>query len=213
MASATIFFIAGTLVCVVSAVIALYNIGKSEEFSFLNQYPYELFRIQKKENRIPWFFFCLGLVVLSCIGLCLALKDDGLVFQIGNVALMLPFLAFGFLTYLTLYREKWHLSAFLIYALLSMFVAISFSFYLLTDTFAVRRSFSQAAGIVLLIFGIVELLLLVNPLLYRYAKMKKEVVDDEERIVRPKVIWLAFTEWLYFLLDLFAVIFIVLAVG
>lgn len=213
MASALTIFIFGIVVCLTSLIFSYFNIRKKDKFSFLNHYPYELFLISKKDNRIPWFFFCLGLLLLSSTGLCLSFKDEGLSFPIGYVAIVLPFLAFAFLTFLTLYREKWHLGAFLAFGLSSLFLSISFGFYLLTDSLAAERTFSHIAAVILLVLAIIELCLLVNPLLYRYAKMKKEVVDEEERLVRPRIIWLALTQWIYLLLDIVSTIIILLAIG
>lgn len=213
MASAVSFFVFGFLVCLISFLLSLFNIRKEGKFSLLNHYPYELYRIEKRVNRLPWFFFCLGLLLISMTGLFLSIKSEGLSFPIGNVAVVLPFLAFLFLTFLSLYREKWHLFAFLAFCLLSLFLSMSYGFYLLTDALALERSFSKVAATILLIIAIAEVCLLANPLLYRYAKMEKKTIDGEKKLLRPKIIWLAFSEWLFLFLDLIAILLILFAVG
>lgn len=213
MANAVMTYIAGALICLVSLVISIIRVSRDWDFSLPNHYPYEVFCINKKTNRIPWFFFCLGLVILSSTGFFLLIKKEGLSFLIGNIALSLPFLLFSFLTFLSLYRERWHLFFFLIFSLFSIFLSVSYGYYLLTDLNAQQRSLSLVYAIILLVFGGIELCLLVNPFIYRYALMKKEEVEGDVILRRPKVIWLAFTEWLIFFIDLAMVIVILLAVG
>lgn len=213
MASALITFISGTLICIVSLFSSIFRRRAEWHFSFLSRYPYEVFSIDKRTNRLPWFFFCLGLLIVSSTSIFLLRKEGGLTFTIGNIAVSLPFLLFSLLTFVSLYYERWHLAFFLLFSLLSMFLAVSYGYHLLTDLLAQQMPNSRVYAIILLIIALIELCLLVNPVLYRYAYMKKEKVEGNVVVRRPKVIWLAFTEWLIFLLDFLAMIFILLAVG
>lgn len=213
MASALITFISGLSICLICLITSLVRKRGEWHFSLLNHYPYEVFSIEKKVNRIPWFFFCLGLLVISSTGIFLLTKSEGLFFSIGNVALSLPFLVFAFLTFISLYREKWHLMAFLVFALASIFMDVSNGYYLLTDLVAQQRGSSLVYAIILLVVAIILMCLLVNPLIYRYAMMKKEEVEGEVILRRPRVIWLAFTEWIILFFDIASMILILLAVG
>lgn len=213
MASALISFITGVVICIACLISSWVRIRNDWHFSFLNHYPYEIFCIEKRVNRIPWAFFCLGLLSISSTGLALLLKIEGLSFTIGNIALSLPFLFFAFLTFLSLYRERWHVCFFLLFSLFSIFMNTSYGYYLLTDLLAQQRAASLVCSIILFVLAGIELCLLINPSLYRYALMKKEKVEDEVILRRPKVIWLAFTEWIIFFLDIISVIVILLAVG
>lgn len=212
MTSAVILSIVGLSLLFISF-LSSYILRKKagENFSLLNHYPYELFSFQSTKKYRLWFaLFCLGLLLISLSSIGLSTKSEGISYPFGAILLMIPFLLFIPLSFVTLYLERWHVALFIAFALSSILLDTSFMIFLLTNVDANQLVLPTVCAYIFLGVALIKAALLLNPKIFSYAKMNKK---EDGSLVRPRLVMMAFDEWVILALDIVSLILVMLSLG
>ena len=175
-----------------------------KNYNFLNCFPFEINdRIYLKNNflvQLISLIFCMAFA-FSYINIFASLNGTLFKIEVG-ISIVITFLLLSIFM-LRILSDKVHF----IVAIAFVVISTLNSFYLGYVGFIEKFSFLYGAlKYILLGLGLIQLILIVNPKLKNCMKLTK---DEEGNLIRPKVFYLAFLEWMIIFINIAQVILLV----
>jgi hypothetical protein len=187
-----------------------YKLVNGKKFSFLNQFPFELFIL----NRIK--FTSVGELALLLMGVSTVIFFYGAFsfFSIMPIIIfvfvLLMMVTFGLLFFISTINVKVHLYLATLLLIYPIIINLSVLYYGIITPFdgAYHQLMMYGAGVLTFI----QLIVVFNPKLKNWAQLEKHIQKDTSVYMRPRVFILPLSQWLSFANLLVLMVFIFLAI-
>ena len=177
-----------------------YRCRMKERYDYLSMFPFEGYQIRSANGRHAIMLLILSVLSFAAAFMFPLFIKEAFAFVPGRDVMLAVFggllaVSIGILSLSDCYSMRRHLLTFIIMAILEMVtsIVVGFTFLDYKDTHGNVALAFAIAGFALAAFGA---LVVLNPKLSDWAKLKKVGEGEAATFVRPRPFLLPFTEWI-----------------